>query len=475
MSFLFGSAPHVETTAPTSTVSPQQQALLSMLTGLLGNGNNPAGVQAYTGQFAPPLSGTEQGALGAINSQALPAASAGPPANQTDTASNALNALNSAFNFQAPQVAAPQVGAGPQVTAPQISGLPQITAPQITAPQVNSAQAFQTGVAQPLIDDFTSRTIPAIKLAAARSAGGAYSSDTSGVVGRATQDLNRTLAQQGALYDYDAQKLNAGSTLQADTTNVGSSLSAQGSNLSAALAAAGANQQAGLTAQTTNQGDATSRALANLSALLSTNQTNVGSQLTAQGDRLAAVGQTGPAIGAAQAPGNNTLAQLLQILSAGGVERQAAQSQDTGAYNDFLNQITQRNALLQLMASAGVSPTQQSNSVAVGGSTGLLPGIATGLAGSAGVGNAVGAGLTSLLSMLSDRRAKEDIKSIGRLHNDLPVYTYRYKGEAPEVVRVGVMAQEVEKTLPSAVHRDASGMRRVDYAQVLQDAFGKAA
>ena len=31
---------------------------------------------------------------------------------------------------------------------------------------------------------------------------------------------------------------------------------------------------------------------------------------------------------------------------------------------------------------------------------------------------------------------------------------------------VGVMAQEVEKKQPSAVHRGADGMRRVDYAEI---------
>lgn len=65
----------------------------------------------------------------------------------------------------------------------------------------------------------------------------------------------------------------------------------------------------------------------------------------------------------------------------------------------------------------------------------------------------------------SDRRLKTDIHRVGTLDNGLPVYSYRYKGsDAPEI---GVMAHEVKKTNPDAVHRQASGYDAVDYAKAV--------
>jgi hypothetical protein len=66
----------------------------------------------------------------------------------------------------------------------------------------------------------------------------------------------------------------------------------------------------------------------------------------------------------------------------------------------------------------------------------------------------------------SDARLKTDIEKIGKLDNGLPVYSYRYKGsDTPEI---GVMAQDVRKSNPGAVHRQASGYDAVDYGKAVQ-------
>lgn len=74
-------------------------------------------------------------------------------------------------------------------------------------------------------------------------------------------------------------------------------------------------------------------------------------------------------------------------------------------------------------------------------------------------------GLFGLLSggvgLLSDRRAKTDIKRVGQLDNGLPVYSYRYKGE--NVTHIGLMADEVEKAIPHAVVEGTDGLKRVRY------------
>jgi hypothetical protein len=85
---------------------------------------------------------------------------------------------------------------------------------------------------------------------------------------------------------------------------------------------------------------------------------------------------------------------------------------------------------------------------------------------SLGFGDAIG-GLSSLgglgllgYSILSDRRAKTDIKKVGETDEGLNVYTYRYKGHP--TTHMGVMAQEVEKVKPEAVI-NIGGVKRVNY------------
>lgn len=70
-------------------------------------------------------------------------------------------------------------------------------------------------------------------------------------------------------------------------------------------------------------------------------------------------------------------------------------------------------------------------------------------------------GITGLLGfMKSDMRLKEDIARVGTLFDGTPVYGYRYKG-AP-AYHIGLMAQDVEKTMPNAVI-EINGYKAVDY------------
>lgn len=71
------------------------------------------------------------------------------------------------------------------------------------------------------------------------------------------------------------------------------------------------------------------------------------------------------------------------------------------------------------------------------------------------------------LSLLSDRRAKKDIRRIGKLDNGLPVYAFRYILD-DGAMRIGLMADEVEKVVPDAVSMSALGLKVVDYGKVAQ-------
>lgn len=75
-----------------------------------------------------------------------------------------------------------------------------------------------------------------------------------------------------------------------------------------------------------------------------------------------------------------------------------------------------------------------------------------------------GIGQVAPLFGLSDRRAKTDIKLVGATIEGLGVYTFRYHGDAE--IRMGVMADEVEKVRPGAVAMGSDGLKRVDYSQI---------
>ncbi len=63
--------------------------------------------------------------------------------------------------------------------------------------------------------------------------------------------------------------------------------------------------------------------------------------------------------------------------------------------------------------------------------------------------------------MMSDIRAKHDVVLLGHLDNGLGYYRFSYNGS--DKAYVGVMAQEVEKVMPSAVVRGSDGYLRVFY------------
>lgn len=69
----------------------------------------------------------------------------------------------------------------------------------------------------------------------------------------------------------------------------------------------------------------------------------------------------------------------------------------------------------------------------------------------------------SLIPLMSDRRAKTDIKRVGTADNGLGIYLYRYKAGGPFMI--GIMADEAEVVAPEAVVMGPDGFRRVKYAE----------
>lgn len=82
-----------------------------------------------------------------------------------------------------------------------------------------------------------------------------------------------------------------------------------------------------------------------------------------------------------------------------------------------------------------------------------------------------GSGILGLASLFSDERVKEDIHPVGMLYDNTPVYSYRYKKELDPTgtPRIGVMAQDIEKRRPDAVH-EIGGVKAVDYGRATERA-----
>jgi hypothetical protein len=73
------------------------------------------------------------------------------------------------------------------------------------------------------------------------------------------------------------------------------------------------------------------------------------------------------------------------------------------------------------------------------------------------------------LATLSDRRAKENVREVGKTNDGQTIYSYNYKGDPKP--QMGLIAQEVMKRKPDAVTRDeGTGFLMVDYGKALKGA-----
>ena len=102
----------------------------------------------------------------------------------------------------------------------------------------------------------------------------------------------------------------------------------------------------------------------------------------------------------------------------------------------------------------GSAPGQQASGASQLGS--LLGGAGAAMSGFASIAPLLG---------ISDRRAKHEIRRIGKTDDGMPIYKFKYKGDDREQTHVGFMADEVERKHPDAVSTGPDGMKRVDYSQ----------
>jgi hypothetical protein len=78
----------------------------------------------------------------------------------------------------------------------------------------------------------------------------------------------------------------------------------------------------------------------------------------------------------------------------------------------------------------------------------------------------LGAGAAGAFMGMSDVRLKTDLRRVGRTPLGIPIWTYRYTWDEPDVRHIGVLAQEVLPVLPGAVVQLPSGYLAVDYGRI---------
>lgn len=154
-------------------------------------------------------------------------------------------------------------------------------------------------------------------------------------------------------------------------------------------------------------------------------------------------------------------------------------SQGLQAGQTAISNFGQTGAALNAGASTAMSGWNNVGQLGVGATNAATQAYAAeqqaGGAMASGLGSAVGSGLAMYAKYqtggaASDVAVKQDVKRIGTLLNDVPLYTYFYKPEYRDTwghgPQVGVLAHEVEH-IPGAVSLHADGYKVVDYSKVM--------
>lgn len=260
---------------------------------------------------------------------------------------------------------------------------------------------------------------------------------------QANRDAALASDQANANRALQSDTANADRTLTSDTNNVNRILEALMSNRDAALASDTNNANRNLTAQQNNQAadlDAQSTSLqARIQAMLGGAQGNLAAAEGAQGARMQ--DYTG-------------LAQM------GLADQQRSQQEINAEMAKFAERQGYDAEMLNMrLAALGMSPygkTETAQKETSGG--GGVDWASTGL------------GIFSMLLGLSDDDTKTDKKKVGKVPgSDLDLWAFRYKDDPKSYPKsIGVMASDVEKKMPAAVHKTSDGTRVINYGMLAE-------
>jgi hypothetical protein len=242
---------------------------------------------------------------------------------------------------------------------------------------------------------------------------------------------------------------NLGGSLAGLNTGLGTGQAALDTGLGTSIANTSTGLGGALNANATNLGTGLANTSMGLGAGLNANATNLGGSLA----------NTYTGLGGATAGQQDILAQLGYSTQTGiGNANANADLARYTASGNFWNML------------GGIGGMKTSGGGTLGGNAVQGLGNAASSA-TSGVGDAataaaggIGDALSSLM-MFSDERLKQDIEPVGELNDGQPVYRYRYIGD--NIFRIGLMAQDVEKTHPEAV-AEIGGFKAVDYGKATE-------
>lgn len=254
-----------------------------------------------------------------------------------------------------------------------------------------------------------------------------------------TNNMNRILA---------ALTGNRDAALTSDTNNANRNLMNDQSNRDAAMAAAVGNRDARLTADTGNAQRNLQAGQLNQQNILDTFRARTGA------GEAAASGLMSSAQGSQQAK----MQDFASLLQMGGLQQDQAQRLIDSNREKFDEK---RNYDIENMnmrlAALGMSPYGKTETTEKTGQTGSS---------GTDIGQ-MGMGIFSMLLGLSEDDTKTDKEKVGKLPGtDLEMWAFRYKKDPKHYPKVvGVMASDVEKKMPDAVHR-VDGKRVINYGMI---------
>lgn len=146
-------------------------------------------------------------------------------------------------------------------------------------------------------------------------------------------------------------------------------------------------------------------------------------------------------------------------VGVGSLEQQTQQTADTQQMSDYYRAQGYDFQTAQWLASIILPTGSQMGSVSNGQSTTQGPAPNQWM-------QAAGLGV-SAAAAFSDRRLKENVEEVGKLHDGQKIYRYNFKGDPK--TQIGLISQEVEKSHPDAVGR-SHGFGTVDYEAATDDA-----
>lgn len=158
---------------------------------------------------------------------------------------------------------------------------------------------------------------------------------------------------------------------------------------------------------------------------------------------------------AANTTRNQNLAALLQTGLTEKADSQQRIDADIAKFNEPRDrQLEDLNLRLSALGMSPYGKTEQTQKTSQGGSSGTDIG-------------QLGLGIFSLLLGLSEDNEKTDKKKLGKVPgSNLDLWAFRYKGDPKSYPKsVGVMASDVEKKMPEAVHK-VNGVRVINYGML---------